>query len=284
MMEPAMIVAFQGELGAYSEEAVRRTFPSAELQPTATFEDIFAAVEDGAADRAVVPIENTVFGSVHVNYDHLQAHDVEIVGEVHLRIRHHLLAPAGASLQTLRTVRSHPQALGQCRAWLREHLPDVATEPMYDTAGAAREVADADDLSVAAIAARQAADRYDLDVLASGLEDNPENYTRFLVLARTGSGAERVGEGALKTSIVFTLRQNVPGALFKSLAVFALRDLDLLKIESRPYVGHPGRYRFFLDVVGDGTQPPLTRALANLREVSTEVQRLGTYPAADRET
>ena len=278
-----MIVAFQGELGAYSEEAVRHAFSPAELQPTATFEDIFAAVEAGEADRAVVPIENTVFGSVHVNYDHLQAHDVEIVGEVHLRIRHHLLAPAEASLQTLRTVRSHPQALGQCRTWLREHLPDATTEPMYDTAGAARQVAEAGDPTIAAIAARQAADRYDLEVLASRLEDNPENYTRFLVLARRGSGAERMGEGDLKTSIVFTLRQNVPGALFKSLAVFALRDLDLLKIESRPYVGHPGRYRFFLDVAGDGTQPPLTRALANLREVSTEVQRLGTYPAADRE-
>jgi prephenate dehydratase len=276
-----MHIAFQGELGAYSEEAVRTVFPNADLRPLPVFEDVFAAVESEAVERAVVPIENTVFGSVHVNYDHLHAREVEVVGEVNLRIRHHLLGVAGAEVEAVETVRSHPQALGQCRAWLRAHLPETATEPVYDTAGAAREVADAADPSVAAIASASAADRYGLDVLASGLEDDAANYTRFLVLARRGAGAERVGEGTLKTSIVFTLRENVPGALFKSLAVFALRDLDLLKIESRPYVGHPGRYRFFVDVYGDATAAPLTRALDHLREISTEVRPLGTYPESE---
>jgi prephenate dehydratase len=278
-----MLVAFQGERGAYSEEAVRRAFGAVEVRPETTFEDVFAAVEDGRADRAVVPIENTVFGSVHVNYDHLRGHDVNIVGEVNLRVRHHLMAVAGASLGGIQRVRSHPQALGQCRAWLRDHLPDAEVEPASDTAGAARTVAAGADPSVAAIASRAAADRYGLDVLAAGLEDAPENYTRFLVLARAGSEAEGVGDGPPKTSLVFTLRENVPGALFKSLAVFALRDLDLLKIESRPLVGHPGRYRFFLDVDGDAGRAPLTRALDNLREISTEVRCLGTYASDPRE-
>jgi len=276
-----MTVAFQGELGAHSEEAVLAVFPEAELRPQATFEAVFEALASGSVDRAVVPIENTVFGSVRVNYDHLRAHDVSIVGEVSRRIHHHLLGPSDASVPAVRTVRSHPQALGQCRRWLRANLPEAATEPVYDTAGAAKRVAADGEPSVAAIASEQAATRYGLNVLASGIEDDDENYTRFLVLARRDTGADRVGDGPVTTSVVFTLRENVPGALFKSLAVFALRDLDLRKIESRPFVGQPGRYRFYLDVRGDAGQGPLCRALVHLREISTEVRVLGTYPAAD---
>jgi len=272
-------IAFQGIPGAYSEEAVRHLFGDAPLHPCDTFEDVFAAVEEGTAARAVVPIENAVFGSVHVNYDHLRAHDVVIVGEVQLRIRHHLMAPEGASLEAIETVRSHPQALGQCRASLRALVPQAATVPAYDTAGAARDVAAENAPSVAAIASRRAATRYGLTVLAAGLEDNDQNYTRFLVVAPAEADAPAVGSGPPKTSIVFALRENVPGALFKSLAVFALRELDLLKIESRPLVGHPGRYVFYLDVDGAASDEAVARALEHLREISTTVRVLGSYPA-----
>lgn len=271
-------VAFQGIPGAFSEEAVRHVFEAPDVMACDTFDAVFAAVESGSADRAVVPIENAVFGSVHVNYDHLRAHAVTIVDEVHLRIRHHLLAPSGAALDTLRTIRSHPQALGQCRTSLQTLAPQATTVSAYDTAGAARDVAERGDASEAAIASRRAADRYGLAVLAPGIEDNEQNYTRFLVLAAAGTDASS-RSGARKTSIVFALRENVPGALFKSLAVFALRELDLLKIESRPLVGHPGRYVFYLDIDGSVHDDALNRALDHLREISTEVRVLGSYPA-----
>jgi prephenate dehydratase len=272
-------VAFQGIPGAFSEEAVRQVFDAPTLAPCDTFDAVFAAVEEETSDRAVVPIENAVFGSVHVNYDHLRAHDVTIVGELHLRIRHHLMAPAEATLDTLRTVYSHPQALGQCRGSLQQLVPQASTESAYDTAGAARDVADRGDPSTAAIASRRAADRYGLTVLARGLEDNEQNYTRFLVLAPSGADMPIADGSPRKTSIAFALRENVPGALFKSLAVFALRELDLLKIESRPLVGHPGRYVFYLDIDGSAESDAVTRALGHLDEISTEVQLLGSYPA-----
>lgn len=273
------IVAFQGIPGAFSEEAVRQVFNAPDLAPRNTFDAVFAAVENGEADRAVVPIENAVFGSVHVNYDHLRAHAVTIVGELQLRIRHHLMAPPGASLDTLRTIHSHPQALGQCRTSLQTLAPQASTESAYDTAGAARDVAERDDASTAAIASRRAADRYGLRVLARGIEDDDQNYTRFLVLAPSGTEAPAADERGRKTSIAFALCENVPGALFKSLAVFALRELDLLKIESRPLVGHPGRYVFYLDIDGGTGDEAVTRALGHLDEISTEVHVLGAYPA-----
>ena len=273
-----MTIAFQGELGAFSEEAVYAVFESAELMPCAAFDDVFATVEGGAAERAVVPIENSVFGSVPINYDHLRQHDVQIVGEVNLRIRHHLMSVAGATLDAIRMIRSHPQALGQCRQFLRAHLPDAETQPMYDTAGAAQHVAEAGAADVAAIASEAAASRYGLTVLAAEIEDDAKNFTRFLVLARAGANVEMPSDALMKTSIVFALRENVPGALFKSLAVFALRDLDLFKIESRPRIGHPGRYLFYLDVQGRAADEPVERALDHLREITTGVRVLGSYP------
>ncbi|PEN14669.1 prephenate dehydratase [Longibacter salinarum] len=281
-----MTVAFQGELGAYSEEAVRRVYPDADLVPCTTFVDAFEAVADGAADRAVLPIENSLFGSVHVNYDHLRSYDVTIIGEVQVRIRHCLMAPDGATMDSIRCVRSHPQAIGQCRQSLRELTPEARTEPASDTAGAAREVAEQGDMSVAAIASRRAAERYGLTVVAERIEDNPQNYTRFLVLADADDDATPIGsdDAPFKTSIVFALRENVPGALFKSLAVFALRDLDLEKIESRPLVGAPGRYLFYLDVRGRASDRSLERAFDNLREVATDLRVLGSYRASQIES
>ena len=271
-------VAFQGEPGAFSEEAVQCVFADADPRPHATFEDVFEAVEGHAVDRAVVPIENAVFGSVRVNYDHLRTHAVTIIGELQLRIHHCLMAPEGATIGDLTTVRSHQQALGQCRDWLRAHVPDATTAATPDTAGAARAVAAAGDPAVAAVASRRAAERYGLTVLADGLQDDAQNFTRFLVLAPVDANADPVGDGAPKTSLTFVLQENVPGALFKSLAVFALRELDLAKIESRPLVGHPGRYRFYLDVHGDATDDPVVRALGHLEEITMELQVLGSYP------
>jgi prephenate dehydratase len=275
-------VAFQGEPGAFSEEAVERVFEAPATVPCASFEDVFAAVEGGDVDRGVVPIENAVFGSVRVNYDHLRTHAVTIVGELQLRIRHHLMAPEGATIEELRAVRSHTQALGQCRTWLRAHVSHATAQATPDTAGAAREVAAAGDPTVAAIASRRAADQYGLTVLADGLEDDAQNFTRFLVLAPEGRDAAPIGDGAHKTSVAFVLQDNVPGALFKSLAVFALRELDLLKIESRPLVGHPGRYRFYVDVDGAVRDEALDRALDHLREITMELQVLGSYPHGAR--
>ncbi len=286
---PSPCVAFQGELGAYSEEALLSVFPDADLHPCATFEDAFEAVSTGEVDRAVLPIENALFGSVHINYDHLRVHDVRIVGELHLRIHHCLQALPGVTLDDIRQVRSHPQALGQCRRSLREITPEAETVAASDTARAAREVAETQRLDLAAIASRRAAERHGLDILAAGIEDNPQNYTRFLVLAPNGGlppghPTPEPEDKSIpwKTSIVFALRENVPGALFKSLAVFALRDLDLYKIESRPLVGSPGRYLFYLDVHGAATTAPIRRALDNLREIATELQVLGSYPVAER--
>jgi prephenate dehydratase len=271
-------VGFQGEPGAFSEEAVEHGFDAPQPEPFVSFEDVFEAVESGAVDRGVIPIENAVFGSVRVNYDHLRTHAVAIVGELHLRIRHHLMAPAGATVDGLSMIRSHPQALGQCRAWLQARAPHADAQATADTAGAARTVSETGDPSVAAIASRRAADQYGLSVLASGLEDDAQNFTRFLVIAPEERDAPAIGNGPKKTSVAFVLQENVPGALFKSLAVFALRELDLQKIESRPLVGHPGRYRFFVDVDGAVSDEAVTRALDHLREITMELQVLGSYP------
>lgn len=272
-----MQIAFQGETGAFSEEAVRALFPDAAPVPTPSFEAVFERLVGGEVERAVVPIENSLFGSVHANYDLLRTHPVRIVGEVQLRIRHHLMGVPGATLETLRRVHSHPQALGQCAVFLRERLPHAHAVPAYDTAGAARMVAANHSLEDAAIAASRAADEYGLDILAEGIESHRQNYTRFLVLARDAEAHLGTMEAPWKTSLVFALRENVPGALFKSLAVFALRDLDLYKIESRPLVGSPGQYLFYLDVEGAAADTSVQRALDHLAEITADLRILGSY-------
>ena len=278
-----MTVAFQGETGAFSEEAVGALFPEAEAVPLPSFEDVFEAVAEGSVDRAAIPIENSLFGSVHLNYDLLRAHDLVITGELRLRIRHHLMAPPGVALADVRQVYSHPQALGQCQVFLKEKLPQAEAVPAYDTAGAAKQIAQAGRPDAAAIASERAAAEYGLDVLAAGIESNHQNYTRFLALARPEDVTSlpdpgRTSDvGPFKTSLVYAMRQNVPGALFKSLAVFALRDLDLFKIESRPLVGHPGQYLFYLDVEGSTADEPVQRALDHLGEIAADLKVLGSY-------
>lgn len=273
-----MRIAFQGEIGAYSEEAVRALFPEAEVVPKASFEAVFEAVERGTVVQGVVPIENSLFGSVHVNYDLLREHELVIVGELKLRIRHNLMALPGVVLEEIRRVYSHPQGLGQCRTFLKTHLAQAQTVATYDTAGSAKMVAEEQARDVAAIASQQAAIEYGLEILAAGIESNHQNYTRFLVLARGAETVPAHTAEATKTSIVYAMRTNVPGALFKSLAVFALRDIDLYKIESRPLVGSPGEYLFYLDLAGSVDDAPVQRALDHLQEIAAYLKVLGSYP------
>lgn len=276
-------IGFQGETGAYSEEALVALYPDAEKVPFASFEAAFAAVTDGSVDRAVLPIENSLFGSVHQNYDLLLEHDLIILAELQLRIRHQLMANTGVRLEDVRTVMSHPQALGQCRDFLRSTLPGVDIQPAYDTAGAAKQVSERGDASTAAIASRAAAATYGLRILAEDIESNHANYTRFLALGRpdataaTGLAAAAREPDAWRTTLVYAQRENVPGSLFKSLAVFALRDIDLLKIESRPLVGSPGKYVFYLDLAGHRDDEPVRHALHHLDEVAARVKVLGSY-------
>ena len=275
-----MRIAYQGETGAFSEEAAGKMYPGCTPIGMRSMEHVFKAVEQGQADRGVIPIENSLFGSVHINYDYLRSYSVRIVGEYKLRIRHHLMAVRGATLKEITQVLSHPQALGQCDAYLKSHLPDAEAVPAYDTAGSAKIVAEQGVKHCAAIAPRRAADEYGLDVLAANIESHDQNYTRFLALAQEENARDLIYEGTrpVKTSIVFAPEVNVPGVLFKSLGVFFLRDLDLFKVESRPLIGHPGKYIFYLDVGGNVSDPVLQQALRHLGEISSELRVLGSYP------
>ncbi|HIE04063.1 MAG TPA: prephenate dehydratase [Candidatus Latescibacteria bacterium] len=265
-----MKVAFQGELGAYSEIAARALFGDVELSPMETFEDVFRAVNAGECDRGVVPIENSLTGSVHRNYDLLLEHPLWIVGEVKLRIVHNLIALPGVKLEDVKRAYSHPQALEQCRAFLRERK--IEPVPVYDTAGAVRILKEKNLKGSAAIASIQAARDYGMDVLVSDIAEHRENFTRFLAVGREPLR----GLKDPKTSVVFALK-NIPGALFKALSVFALRDIDLMKIESRPIRGKPWQYMFYLDFEGGMEEELCRRAVDHLREIATFLRVLGSY-------
>lgn len=280
MTDNVLRAAYQGEIGAFSEVAAETLFPEAEPIARPSFEAVFDAVARGEVERGVIPIENSLFGSVHINYDLLREHDVRIVGEISIRIRHCLLGLKGVRFEDIRQVHSHPQALGQCREWLRANLPSAEAIPAYDTAGAARMLNAMQMQDSAAIASARAGAEYGLAILAEGIESNPNNFTRFLALSRSENASTGQDPGAsYKTTILYSLRENVPGALFKTLAVFALRDIDLIKIESRPLVGSPGNYLFYVDVAGHVENEPLARAIGHLEELSPTVTILGSYPA-----
>jgi len=268
-------VAFQGEHGAYSEAAAvaffgEGTFPV----PCESFDKVFTQVEVGESDYGVVPIENSLAGSIHRNYDLLLRHELFIVGEINLRIAHHLIALPGVKLEDVRRIYSHPQALAQCERSLAA-LGDVEKVPTYDTAGSVRMLKDGGIYDGAAIASRRAAEFYGMNILASDFEDNTQNYTRFLIL----HPEEVLPQGPARTSIIFSV-ENEPGILFKCLSVFALRDIDLTKIESRPLQGRPWEYFFYLDFAGSMQEERCRNAINHLREITVFFRNLGSYPGA----
>ena len=271
-METALRVAIQGERGAFSHQAALRVLGAGiEIVPEATFDDLFRSVGEGRADRALVPIENSLHGSIHENYDRLLQSPLHIVGETQLRIRQCLIGRPGSSVDLLRRVASHPVALAQCRRFFTEH-PWADSVTAYDTAGAVRDLMRSGQATDAAIASTLAAELYAAEVLLEGIEDDPQNYPRFLVLAQEPG---RVAQ-ASKTSIVFVL-ENTPGSLHTALGAFATRGVDLCKLESRPLRGHPWEYSFYLDALGD-PRGPAGEAIEDLRACSREFRILGQYP------
>lgn len=266
-----MRVAFQGERGAYSEEAAGALYGAVEVVPCPTLHDVFEAVSATRVDRGVVPVENSQAGSINETYDLLLAHRLFIVGELDIRIRHHLLALPGETLGSIKQVYSHPQALAQCEEFLRKH--SLEPLPAHDTAGSARTVASQRLKGVGAIAGRRAAEIYHLSTLAEGIETNPFNYTKFLGLSTT-SGPHGPG---CKTSIVFTTK-NVPGALHRAMGSFATRSINLTKLESRPRREVPWEYVFYADFDGHQRDPDVAAALVDLADATTFLRVLGSYP------
>jgi prephenate dehydratase len=266
-----MKVAFQGEPGAYGEQAVFDYYGQVDAQSCESFDAVFDAVVAGACSSALIPIENSLAGSIHQNYDLLLRHNLQIVGEYFLRVHHCLIAMPDAKMEDLKLAISHPQALGQCAGYLRNR--GIKPEHANDTAGSVKKLKASGALDTAAIASRRAAELYGMKILEEGIEDNPENYTRFLVIQNEGV----VPQGEAKTSIVFTLK-NEPGALFKALSVFALREIDLTKIESRPLQGKPWDYLFYIDFIGAAQEDITQRALDHLREYALTLRVLGSYP------
>jgi prephenate dehydratase len=266
-----MKIAYQGEPGAFSEAAARRIDPDAQLLPSKSFEEVFDAVAADPGIWGVLPFENSIGGSIHRNYDLLLSHELPIVAEVEVPVVHHLLALPGTTLESLRRVYSHPQGLAQCERFLRT-LKNVDIIATYDTAGSAKMIADGGLTDAAAIASARAGEVFGLASLAASVQDFDDNITRFLVI-----GHKPIRDAVPdKTSIVFTL-PNEPGSLFKALSVFALRGIDLTKLESRPIPGRPWEYRFYVDLAVARDEVTCARALAHLAEFAPMLRTLGTY-------
>lgn len=270
-----MKLAIQGELGSFSHQAAEAMVSSAKVVPCARSKEVFELVTRGKTDGAVIPIENSLAGSVAEHFDLLLSSDVHIVREFRLRIVHNLIAVPGVKLRDIRRVYSHPVALDQCRDLFSGNRK-LEAAPFYDTAGSVKHVVASQLKDAAGIASRRAAEVYGGRILKAGIEDDKKNFTRFFLILR---GAARATRGANKTSLAFSVR-NLPGALFKALSVFALRDISLSKIESRPMRGRPWEYVFFVDLLR-GDDEPSRNALRHLGEVADLVKVLGIYPRAD---
>jgi prephenate dehydratase len=280
-MKKSSPIAFQGERGAFSEEAARRLAgPEILVLPCARFEDVFRAVKEGRASGAAVPIENTLAGSVHENYDHLVNFELPIVGESSVRIVHNLIAPKGVPFSKIKRVFSHPVALNQCLDFFASH-PQFERIPFYDTAGSVKMVMEEGLTDAAAIASSVAAEIYGGRILRRSIESDRQNFTRFFLLRSPGFARKHPVEPknypAWKTTVVFSTR-NIPGALFRALSAFALRDLNLTKIESRPLRGKPYEYLFYLDFLDRADTPNAKNALNHLRELADFLRVLGCYP------
>lgn len=265
-------MAFQGESGAYSEEAGHEYSPSTTMVPYESFDAVFEAVKSDECESGLIPIENSLAGSIHQNYDLLLRYQLFIIGEYFLRVRHCLISQPDGEISHIKSAISHPQALGQCAGFLREL--GIKPEPVYDTAGSVKILKASGDKSKAAIASKRAAEIYGMKILQESIEDNPENYTRFLEISKNHMTPELNNKS--KTSIVFTL-DNKPGALFNAMGVFAKRGIDLTKIESRPLVGKAWEYLFYIDFIGASSKEPALSALAELGKFALMLRILGSY-------
>ncbi len=268
-----MKIAIQGELGAFSHEAAVKMVPGCKVVPCTHSTEVFDRLDRGAVDAAVIPIENSLAGSVLVHFDLLLTRKVFIQREFRLRIVHNLIAAPGTKLGSVRKVLSHPIALDQCRDFFRRY-PKMEAVPFYDTAGAVKDVVGETLKDSAGIASRYAAAAHGGRILRAGIEDDKQNFTRFFLVKKQRS----IVPGANKTSIAFSVK-NIPGALFKALSVFALRDISLSKIESRPVRGKPWEYVFYVDFLR-GDDEAARNALRHLGEVADVVKVLGIYRAA----
>jgi prephenate dehydratase len=275
-----LTVAFQGELGAFSEVAARQLCGAdAEMVPCQRFLDVFETVSTGETAAAVIPIENTLHGSIHENYDNLLQNELAIVGETQVRIVHNLIAIPGVSFKKVLRVFSHPVALNQCLSFFAAH-PEIEKAPFYDTAGSVKMLMEQAVPDAAAIASAVAADQYGARILKRGIEDDHQNFTRFFLLVRKGGAVKWLKQepvGEWKTTLVFTTK-NKPGSIFRALGAFALRDLSLTKIESRPLRGKPWEYLFYLDFLGHVTDGNARNAIAHLAELADFHRVLGCYP------
>jgi prephenate dehydratase len=268
-------VAFQGERGAYGEMATLQYFPKATLIPKKSFQDVFDAAGDGEVDYGVVPVENSIEGSVNEIYDLLLQTRMPVIGEVYQRVRHCLIANRGT--KKIRFAHSHPQALAQCRGYLQRKK--IEPVPAYDTAGAVKMIKENGMLDSAAIASRRAAELYGMQIIDEGIEDRKNNYTRFLVLSAKKAKGGANGRG-YKTSMIFSVK-HVPGALFGIVGEFAIRRINLTKIESRPTKETPWEYNFYVDFEGHAQDRTVKEALRSIRPKTSYVKILGSYKKAE---
>ena len=269
-------VAFQGDYGAYSEMAARSYFGEAvDVLPRPDFNALFEAVESGEATHGMVPIENTLMGGILDNYDLLLERTLHIVGETKLRIVHNLIVNPGVTLADIREVHSQPPALAQCTHFIRD-LKDASPVATHDTAGSVRDLKASGARDVAAIASKQAAIDYELEILQEEIEDNHQNYTRFVGVSKKAVEAEVPA----KTSIIFSLK-NEPGALYNSIGAFARNGINLQKIESRPIAGKPFEYTFYLDFEGSRNDAECLAALDELAKHAATLRVLGSYKQGD---
>jgi chorismate mutase/prephenate dehydratase len=265
-------VTYQGEKGAYSEMAVYKFFGSkVEPVPLKDFREVFESVKTGTVPHGVVPIENSIEGSVNQNYDLFLAYDLKVCGEVAIKLAHVLIANPKTELENIKTVYSHPQALAQCRNYLEKHQWEII--PAYDTAGSVKIIKEKNLTTAAAIASEKAADLYSMKILARNIADNPSNYTRFLVLGTEDAAPT----GDDKTSIIFSAK-HAPGTLYHALGEFATRNINLTRIESRPTKTTAWQYNFYLDFEGHRTEKRCIEALEALEKYAIFVKILGSYP------
>jgi len=265
-------VTYQGEKGAYSEMAVYKFFGSkVEPVPCKDFREVFESVKTGVVPHGVVPIENSIEGSVNQNYDLFLAYDLKVCGEVAIKLAHVLIANPKTELENVKNVYSHPQALAQCRSYLEKHKWEII--PAYDTAGSVKIIKENNLTNAAAIASEKAADLYDMKILARNIADNPSNYTRFLVLGTEDAAPT----GDDKTSIIFSAK-HAPGTLYHALGEFATRNINLTRIESRPTKTTAWQYNFYLDFEGHRTEKRCAEALEALEKYAIFVKILGSYP------